>query len=113
MDIYISVPSIGFPYHEYPYDFWRFEIEDMKTIFSDFHIEVLTKKVDTYGLFLKAKKPKNWTPIDLSDIALYSILLGKRTNHIVEKIPFSKNLKFKLRDLILRSGRWVLNTVLK
>ena len=29
----ISVPSIGFPYHSYPHDYWRFEVKDLEVIF--------------------------------------------------------------------------------
>ena len=37
--IVITTRSYGCLYHGHPYDFWRYEIEDMKHIFSDCTIE--------------------------------------------------------------------------
>ena len=34
-------------------------------------------------MFLKARKPVDWRPADLSGIALYSVVLGKRTKELV------------------------------
>jgi hypothetical protein len=50
----------------------------MKKIFSDFEIIKLIKDHEAPGVFLKAKKISN-TLIDLSNIALYLMILGKRT----------------------------------
>jgi hypothetical protein len=35
------------------------------------------------GVFIKARKPYDWKPIDLNNISLYSIILGKRTKKAV------------------------------
>ena len=77
--LFISTRSYGFPYHGYPYDYWRYEIEDMKRIFSDFTILSLQKDFLANGLFLKACKPKQYTKNNLDGIALYSMAIGKRT----------------------------------
>ncbi len=41
--ILITTRSYGFGYHGFPYDFWRYELEDMKRIFSDCEILSLQK----------------------------------------------------------------------
>jgi SAM-dependent methyltransferase len=99
--IYITTRSKGFPYHGYPYDFWRYEIEDMKEIFKDFEIIKLEKDHEAPGVFLKARKPKDYTgSIDLSEICLYSIILGKRTKEIVAKFSFQRKCKIFIQNLI-------------
>jgi SAM-dependent methyltransferase len=83
--IYITTVSKGFGYHAYPYDFWRYEIEDIKKIFSDFEILILEKDVE-YGILLKAKKPLDWKACNLNSIPLYSMVENKRVLHIPEKL---------------------------
>ena len=83
--IYITTRSKGFGYHAYPYDFWRYEIEDIKKIFSDFEILILEKDVE-YGILLKAKKPLDWKVCNLNSIPLYSMVENKRVLHIPEKL---------------------------
>ncbi len=78
MDIYITTCSKGFPFHAYPYDYWRYEPEDMKHIFADFEI-ISLKKVPGPEVFLIAKKILNQKRVNFRDIALYSIILGRRT----------------------------------
>jgi SAM-dependent methyltransferase len=98
--IYITTRSYGFPYHAYPYDFWRYEIEDMKKIFSDFEIIKLVKDHEASGVFLKAKKILNIL-IDLSNIALYSMILGRRTTLIpkLSDMPLQRRITLKLSSL--------------
>lgn len=78
--IFITTRSYGFPYHEFPYDQWRYSETDIKQIFSDFRIvEVKQQRSTSPGVFLKAIKPKNYKNTDLSKISLYSMATGKRT----------------------------------
>ncbi len=96
--IYITTRSRGFPYHGYPHDYWRYEIEDMEKIFGDFEIIALEKDWEAPGVFLKARKPTNWSPNDLSQIELYSMVLGRRTREIVgmDKAPLARKLGIRL-----------------
>lgn len=105
--IYITTRSKGFPYHAYPYDFWRYEIEDMKRIFLDFEIITLRRDHQAPGVFLKARKPHNWKPNDLQEIDLYSIILGKRTKTIPEisDMPLHKKIALKL---LHSKAKWLL-----
>ena len=75
--LYLTAPSYGFGYHGYPFDFWRYEIEDMKVIFSDFIIQELVKT--GVGIIMKAEKPVNYVEKSLENVALYSICIGKTT----------------------------------
>ena len=105
--IYITTRSRRFPYHSFPWDFWRYAVEDMGRIFMDFEVIALKKDHQAPGVFLKARKPENYVPADLSDIALYSMVLGRRTRDIpnIEDMPFSRS--FMLR-LLRPKVRWLL-----
>jgi len=109
--IYITTRSKGFPYHGYPYDFWRYEVEDMKEIFADFEIIALKRDHEDPGVFLKARKPENYKPTDLSSIALYSIVLGRRTKDIpsFKDVPLARRLMILL---ILKVKRLLPRTLL-
>ncbi|AKA74664.1 class I SAM-dependent methyltransferase [Saccharolobus solfataricus] len=85
--IYITTRSLGFPYHSYPYDFWRYEVEDMENIFSDFEIIKIMRDPIEPGVFLKARKPLNFKLKDLSNVMLYSMLTRKREKDIPDKLP--------------------------
>lgn len=72
--IIITTRSIGFAYHGYPYDFWRYELEDMQNIFGDFSVELLESDPRSPGVFVKARKPADFTERDLSSYQLHSII---------------------------------------
>ncbi len=82
--ILITTRSIGFPFHGYPYDFWRYELEDMEAIFSDCEIQVLEKDPDK-GVFFKGKKPHSFRQKDLYSYELYSIAVNKRIKELIDK----------------------------
>lgn len=84
--ILVTTRSYGFPRHGYPYDYWRYEIEDIKNIFSDCIIEILEKDYQMPGVFAKIKKEYNFIENDLSEYKLFEI----NTNR---KIEFDKRLK--------------------
>jgi hypothetical protein len=72
----------------------------MKEIFKDFEIIKLEKDPDTPGVFLKARKPKDCTSLsDLSEISLYSIILGKRTKEISTKFTLQRKCKIFIQNL--------------
>jgi len=96
--IYLTTRSRGFHYHAYPHDYWRYEIEDMEKIFGDFEIIALEKDWEAPGVFLKARKPTSWSPNDLSQIELYSMVVGRRTREIVgvDRAPLMRRLRMRL-----------------
>lgn len=77
--LFITTRSFGFGWHGYPHDYWRYEIEDMREIFSDFEIMALYADPYEPGVFIKAKRPKKFVERDLSDYKLYSINALERT----------------------------------
>lgn len=76
--IIITTRSFGFPFHPYPHDCWRYEVDDMRCIFSDFDIVSLQADPEALGVFIKAKKTVNYQENDLSRYKLYSIAYNKR-----------------------------------
>jgi SAM-dependent methyltransferase len=78
----ITTRSKGFFYHGYPYDFWRYELEDMKEIFSDFEIISLEKDLEAPGIFMVARKPVFFVENDLSPLSLYSMIKFRRDGKV-------------------------------
>lgn len=77
--ILTTVPK-GFPYHGEPYDYWRFELEDLKEIFNDCELMALdiheTSKShldNDNGVFIKVKKGQQFIEKDLSKYNVYEM----------------------------------------
>lgn len=77
--IVITTRSAGFPYHGYPHDFWRYEPDDMRTIFADMRLDALASDPLAPGVFLKARKPDPFVERDLADVVLHSVVARRRT----------------------------------
>lgn len=108
--ILITTRSYGYGYHASPYDFWRYELEDMRSIFSDGEILSLEKDFRSPGVFIKVKKPNKFVEKDLSNYKPYSIIINKRTREIADKdfrnFHFLRLvLKTKLKNFILKVGK--------
>lgn len=73
--ILITVPSKGFVKHGFPDDYWRYEIDDMKYIFSDCEIIALekAKETDEPGVCIKAIKLICFKENDLSNYELKAV----------------------------------------
>lgn len=88
----VTTRSVGFPCHGFPHDFWRYDLNDGRTIFSDLTIELLEKDTPP-GIFLLARKPVKFAEVDLCAHALYSMISGRRC----VKIPAGDMLAFRCR----------------
>jgi len=73
----MTTRSIGFRYHAYPHDYWRYEAADMRTILSDLDMVILRSDPAEPGIFVLARKPIGERPRP-QDVALHSIITGRR-----------------------------------
>jgi len=73
----VTTRSIGFHYHGYPYDFWRYEPEDMREILADFEIIAVERDPEAPGVFVFARRPDNYVEHD-PDCRLFSIVTSRR-----------------------------------
>ncbi|MGA2120270.1 MAG: class I SAM-dependent methyltransferase [Bryobacteraceae bacterium] len=90
----LTTRSLGFPYHGYPHDYWRYEIADMREILSDFQIEALVPDPSEPGVLVKARKPIVYTARALSGVRLHSMVAGRR----VPKLRASDVLAFRFAN---------------
>ncbi len=100
--ILLTTRSQGFIYHAHPYDFWRYQPEDMKKIFADCEIIKLQSdpQLTHAGVFIKARKPIGFQETDLADIELYSITEGKRVKEIAEATLKAFHRRYEKRQAI-------------
>jgi SAM-dependent methyltransferase len=98
----VTTRSRGFKIHGYPYDYWRYELDDMRVIFSDFAVEAIRTDAEAPGVFIKARKPVDWTPATLDGYSLYSVVVGKRSTDISRIAEARFKLSYHLRHAYRR-----------
>ncbi len=112
----VTTRSFGFGYHSYPYDFWRFEPEDFRAIFSDCELIKLEKDAPDPGVFLKARKPLDFKENELSRLEMYSMIAGKRVRDVdsaaVDRFLRKLNRYQRIRDSVYAAGKFVVSKVL-
>jgi SAM-dependent methyltransferase len=77
----LTTRSFGFPYHPWPYDFWRYEKDDLRAIFSDMDILVLESDPQLPGVLMKSLKPQAFVEVPPQE-SMYSVILGRRARSV-------------------------------
>lgn len=99
----ITTRSLGFGYHAFPYDFWRYQTEDMRILFSDLRILELMDDPLSPGVFVKAQKPLEFKECDVSKVALHSMITNRRCLSVSEK----EIARFHFRRRLLQPFRGI------
>jgi len=78
----LTTQSPGFSYHNPP-DYWRFTLADMRAIFADLDIETLKPDPQVPGVFVKARRPRDFTERDLFDYRVREVEKPELTSIII------------------------------
>jgi len=101
--LFITTRSKGFGYHGFPFDYWRFEVSDMRDIFSDFIVESIVNDPIVPGVFLKARKPEIFLENNTRALSVFTIITGKREKNISSLNVFLFRGKYRLSPIVLRT----------
>lgn len=112
----LTTRSLGYPCHGYPNDFWRFGVEDMNEIFSDFEIVEVQSDYQAPGVFVSAIKPLTFQEKDLSNFSTYSIVTNTSKLELEDRdfkssyffrLGVKQSIKNQVSSLFLSFGRQV------
>lgn len=73
----VTTRSRGFPLHDFPADYWRFELEDFAAIFVDMEPLALERDPQVAGVFFAGLKLEHAAPADLASVEPWSMVDGK------------------------------------
>jgi SAM-dependent methyltransferase len=106
--VIVTTRSRGFAYHGYPFDYWRYELSDMRSLFGDCVVEALETDTRDSGVFVKVRKPLTFQERRLDGHSLYSIVLDRRARNIADgdirpgslfRVRFRERIRGGLRSL--------------
>jgi SAM-dependent methyltransferase len=98
--IVLTTRSLGFPLHGYPWDYWRYEPDDLATIFSEFEDVAIEPDPVEPGAFLRARKPSTYRDeTGLEGLALHSVARDRRTTRLNPLDDLQLRLRFLRRRL--------------
>lgn len=97
----LTTRSKGFGYHAWPYDFWRYELDDMRAIFGDMELLALEPDPDAHGVFVFTRRTSATDPVT-PELALYSMLTSKRQVGVSEADTRKFQARAPLRALAAR-----------
>jgi SAM-dependent methyltransferase len=109
--IVLTTRSPGFPYHGHPFDFWRYETEDLEHIFKDCTIEKMEKDPER-GVLIKVRKPGQFIEADLDGYALHSIAHNKRVAEVNENDTKTLYFKWVMLGPKVRNVLWGIRDIL-
>jgi SAM-dependent methyltransferase len=81
--VLITTRSAGFPYHGWPDDYWRYEPEDVRSIFADLEILAVEPDPKAPGVFVFARRPEAFSEAT-PDLELLSIVSGRRQRQVTD-----------------------------
>lgn len=73
----LTTRSIGFHLHGYPFDYWRFQVEDMRKIFINFDNLKIEPDSRKLGVFVLAKMPKVFDSRNFNNLPIYHVISRK------------------------------------
>ncbi len=93
----VTTRSIGFPYHAFPWDFWRYENDDMRAIFSDLTVENVESDPSAPGVFMTARRGPELVENNLADYELYSMVRKGRCRDLarLEELRFTSGWRVR------------------
>jgi SAM-dependent methyltransferase len=109
--VLVTTRSKGFPHHAYPHDFWRYELSDMRHLFSDCTVVVLEDDPHAPGVMLKATKPADFSEADLLDHELYCTFLERKVRDLGDDRTTARQMRrFAIRQELRRLKSTLIQT---
>jgi SAM-dependent methyltransferase len=92
----LTTRSPGFPYHAWPHDHWRFDLDDMRAAFADCTMLALESDPKEPGVFVFVRKPLSWVE-STPELPIYEMVTARRRHTVPRVRTFVFTTLFGLR----------------